>query len=206
MSGGFSASGLITGIDSNTLIQQLIQIERQPILRIQRQILAYEAQQEAIRDLRTQLTTLRDKAQDFRFGTIFDQFTTSSTDEGVLTVEAGGSHHDSGTFVINVIQVDSGTVATSSSVLGAAIDPAAVLDSSGISQSITAGNFSINGVSIAIDPATDSLNDIITAINTSSAGVTASYDAGSDKVTTRKFSFSHCSPPRFSMIDGLVRL
>ena len=33
MASGFSVGGLITGLDSNTIITQLIQIERQPITR-----------------------------------------------------------------------------------------------------------------------------------------------------------------------------
>jgi flagellar hook-associated protein 2 len=183
MSGGFSASGLITGIDSASIIKQLLQIERQPEIRIKKQIAAFEKQRDAIRDLRTQLTTLRDKAQDFQFGDIFDKFTTNSTNTGVLTVSAGGSNPASGSFLVDVLQVASATVATSSASLGAAIDPAVSLDSSGLSQTITAGDFSINGVTIAVDPSTDSLNTVISAINASGAGVTASYDAVTDKVT-----------------------
>ncbi|MCS6803390.1 MAG: flagellar filament capping protein FliD [Chloroflexota bacterium] len=46
----------------------------------------------------------------------------------------------------------------------------------------TAGSFTINGVTIAYDPAVDSLNTVISRINASAAGVTASYDPVSDRV------------------------
>lgn len=41
---------------------------------------------------------------------------------------------------------------------------------------VTAGDLSVNGVSISIDPAVDSLNDVIARINASGAGVQASVD------------------------------
>ncbi len=48
---------------------------------------------------------------------------------------------------------------------------------------ISTGNFEINGVSISVDVATDSLNDVVASINSSGAGVTASYDPGTNLVT-----------------------
>ena len=45
------------------------------------------------------------------------------------------------------------------------------------------GNFEVNGVSIAVDVGTDSLNDVIARINSSGAGVTASYKESSSLVT-----------------------
>ena len=45
------------------------------------------------------------------------------------------------------------------------------------------GNFEVNGVSIAVDVGADSLNDVIARINSSGAGVTASYNESSNLVT-----------------------
>jgi len=74
-------------------------------------------------------------------------------------------------------------VATSSAVLGQTINTGVALNSSGIASEITAGTFTINGVAFTVDPATDSLDSILADINASSAGVTATYDAGTDKIT-----------------------
>lgn len=48
---------------------------------------------------------------------------------------------------------------------------------------VTAGSFTINGVSISVNPAVDTLQSLITTINASAAGVTASYDAVTNKLT-----------------------
>ncbi len=45
-----------------------------------------------------------------------------------------------------------------------------------------AHTFTVNGFSIAYNTATDSLNDVITRINSSSAGVIARYDTASDSI------------------------
>lgn len=183
MGGGFSAGGLITGIDSASLIRQLLQLERQPILRIQERIDALEEQKDAIGELRTTLLTLRNQIQDFQFGSVFGQFQGISGDDTILTADISGSNPSVGTFSIEVLNLASATVATSSAVIGAAINPAAALDSSGISAAIEAGQFSINGVAFNVDPTTDSLDGIIASINGSAAGVTATYDAASDTLT-----------------------
>ncbi len=182
MAGAFTAGGLITGINTNQIIAQLVEIERQPILRVQAQIRQLEAQQTALRDLRTQLITLRNRAQDFQFSTIFDQFAASVSDEDVLTAEVTGSNPAVGAYSVNVTQLATATVATSSAVLGASINPNVPLDSSGISTQVTAGTFTINGVSFTIDPSTDSLTSILSQITASAAGVNATYNASTDKV------------------------
>lgn len=183
MGGGFSVGGLITGLDSNQIISQLIQIERQPIVRIQQRIQALEQQRTGIRNLRTQLLTLRNRAQDFRFNTIFNQHKATSSDEKILTAAADGQNPVVGSYTVNVTRLASATVATSSGAMGRAIDPDAALNSSGLSTKVTGTKFSINGVQFAFDPETDSLNSILGQINASAAGVTATYDPVTDKVT-----------------------
>ena len=183
MSGMINASGLITGIDSGALIAQLMQLERQPIVRIQERISGLEGQQAAVRSLRTQLQTLRNRLQDFRLSNVFAAFESSSSEESVLTTEISSSAPLTGSFEVDVTQLASSTVAESSAVMGDGIDPNAALDSSGLTAGIEAGTFSVNGVQFTVDPTTDSLNSILATITaTTAAGVTASYDAGTDKV------------------------
>ncbi|MFP4501497.1 MAG: flagellar filament capping protein FliD [Candidatus Hydrogenedentota bacterium] len=183
MSGGFSAGGLISGLDSNTLIQQLMQIERQPILRYQDRIEQLETQQTATRGLRTTLSNLRNTMQDFRLNDAFDQFSAASSEESVLTAEISGSNPVTGSFSLDVTRLASATTAASSAVIGGPIDNTATLDNSGIAADITTGTFSINGVAFNVDPTTDSLDDVMAQINASSAGVTATYDGTADTVT-----------------------
>jgi flagellar hook-associated protein 2 len=183
MGGTFSAGGLITGIDSGALIAQLIQIESQPIFRLEDRISRLETEQTAVRGLRTTLLNLRNTLQDFQFNNIFDAFTSSTSEADVLTSEVSSSNPVSGAFDVNVLKLATATEAESSSFLGATINSAAALDSSGITTEIEAGTFTINGVAFTVDPATDSLDSILSTISSSAAGVTASYDGVTDTVT-----------------------
>jgi len=183
MSGLISAGGLITGLDSGSIIQQLMSLERQPITRAQTRITSLQSQQTAIRELRTQLTTLRNRVQDFRLDNVFDKYLSSTSEESVLTSQVNSPNPVVGSFAVNVTQLASATTAQSSATLGSAINPAATLSSSGISTTIEAGTFTINGVQFNVDPSTDSLNTILSNINSSGAGVTATYDGLTDKVT-----------------------
>lgn len=183
MSGLITAGGLITGLDTNNLIAQLVAIDRQPIARVQQRITALETQRTAVRDLRSQLLTLRNRVQDFRLNNIFNAFNSSSSTPEVLTSTVTSSNPVVGAFAVNVSKLASATTAQSSARMGAAINPAVALNSAGITTPIEGGTFTINGVQFNVDPATDSLDDVLADINGSAAGVTATYNAGTDTVT-----------------------
>jgi len=183
MGGTISAGGLISGLDSNSIIAQLVSLERRPITRLNGQITVLKQQQEAVRSVRTQLQALRNRAQDFRLNQVFNAFTASSSKTEVIAASVTGASPVQGSFAVDVTKLASATVASSSARLGAAINTTAALDSSGINTAIDAGTFSINGVQFTVDPTTQSLDDILNAINASAAGVTATYNATTDAVT-----------------------
>ncbi|SCW58612.1 flagellar hook-associated protein 2 [Paenibacillus tianmuensis] len=72
------------------------------------------------------------------------------------------------------------------------IDPKAVLNTQvgkiqagsifTVDPSNTQGSFTVNGQTITFDTSTDSLNSIITKVNSSNAGVTMSHDSVSDRI------------------------
>lgn len=201
MSGLITAGGLISGLDSNSIIEQLVKLESKPITRLQTQINLLKKQQSAVRTVRTQLLSLRSKTQDFRLNQIFNAFNSDSSDKEIVTSSVTGTNPVLGSFALNVTQLASATSAVSSNKLGGAVNPAAVLNSSGINTAVEAGTFSINGVQFTVDPSTQSLNDVITAINGSSAGVTATYNAGTDTVSIANTVASNTAVINFSAQD-----
>jgi len=87
---------------------------------------------------------------------------------------------------LSILRLSAGEGA--SAVLGTTdgyIDPSTKLSDSGMTAGISAGVFTINDVSIYVDPSKDSLNDVIYKVNNSGANVTMSYDSNTDKVTVR---------------------
>ena len=170
-------------MDTNTLIAQLIQLERQPIFRVQDQIARLEKEKEAISTLRTNLSGLRSLVQDFRFGIDFDQFAVTSSNDTIASAISSGPNPTTGAFLIDVTQLASATVATSNGRIGAAINPNAALAASGVTSDVESGTFSINGTEFNFDFNVSSLNDALNAINGAGIGVTATYDAVTDRVS-----------------------
>ncbi len=183
MGSGFSASGLISGLDSNDIVQQLMQLERRPIMRLENSIGKLEKEKEATNELLDSFRSLRTLAQDFRTNPAFSQFEAASSNEDAVRAEVSGDNPVTGTFAVDVHQLASPTVAKSSATMGASIDTNEPLNDSGIRESINAGQFTINGVEFEVDPDNDTLGDVMQMVNDSGAGVTMSYDADTDRVT-----------------------
>ena len=98
-----------------------------------------------------------------------------------------GSSTDTSNFLQVAELYNNGTdTVTSSSTLGR-INPSTVLNSSNFSTSVTdggagSGSFKINGVSISFDVSADSLENVMDRINSSSAGVIATFDPTNDRL------------------------
>ncbi len=183
MASGFSISGLISGLDTEALIQSLLTLRRQPIIRIQDRISDLQNQREALRSLRTDLLDVFNRAQDLTIGGSFAQIAATSSDESVLTSEVIGSGATSGSFEIDVTQLASATIATSDSFVGKLANSSATLDSAGFSTTPTSGFFTINGVQITVDVTSDTIQDVVDRITASSAGVTATFNSGDETIT-----------------------
>lgn len=116
----------------------------------------------------------------------------SSTDEVSLKSGDGsaivlGADNDTSNFLsaVKLYSNDTDTV-TSSSALGS-LQLSNDLSSANLKTAITgtndgAGSFTINGVSISYNTGTDTLSTLLSTIDNSGAGVTASYDATDGKI------------------------
>ena len=182
MAGQIYFSGLASGLDVDTIITQLLALERVPITRLRNRIQTLEDQREGVQSVRRDLLTLFHRAQDFTLDMVFDQVAAASSDESVLTTELAGGNAVRGSFDIQVTTLASATVGTSSNYLGQVVDPNVALDSAGLSLAPTSGTFTVNGTEITIDVTTDTLNDVLTDIS-SNTNVTATFSATTNKIT-----------------------
>ena len=107
---------------------------------------------------------------------------------GTGAISLGSSADTSNFLAAMKIFQDGTSTPSSSSALGAS-KLSVPLASSGLRTAITAvdgtgnGKFTINGADISYNVNTDSLQAVMTRINSSAAGVTASYDSAADRFT-----------------------
>lgn len=227
-SGRITFGGIASGIDTNSIISQLMAVQRRPIFAvmdradaISSKVNAYNALKSSMSSLLTSAAPLKDAAtfgqrstivgaltadvgkvtatatngaalQNFTFEAVALATSTtaasataigSAIDSGVPLNEAGfGGEVTAGTFSINghTFTIDPATETTyqSGAAIGASFSATAKLDSSGADLLPSSGSIVINGTSVVVDVVNDTLNDIISRINSTVTGVRASYDSG----------------------------
>jgi len=166
--------GLASGLNTKDIISKLLQLEQQPITRLNQRKQDIQKQRDAWKDLGTRLQNLASVLGTLtQRGTIVG-FAVRPSDGNAPFTASARPGAVAGTYSIQIQQLATATTLRSGSALGADIDPAAPLADVNFRSSITAGTFTINGVAITVDPTSDTLNDVIARINASGAGVTAS--------------------------------
>lgn len=156
-------SGMVSGIDTEQLIESLMALERRPIVLMQQKLSRIEEEQAAWRDVNTRLSNLESKVKDLLAAGVFDALKVSSSDETVAVATVTG-RAAAATYTLRV-----NALARSHIVAG-----------SGLAQGFTttAGNLTIKIGTTSTDVAIEAgstLRDVAEAINnTEGIGVRAS--------------------------------
>lgn len=183
VAGDFRISGLASGYDTAQLIEQLIAIERRPVLQMQKRQDRIKARSDAWRDITTRLSNLKSKISSLKLAGTMNAKSASSSDDKLLTAAAEPGAANS-VYKIWVDQLATSTRVTSGRQVGRELDLGVKLSEAGFAITPTVGTFTINGVAIRINADTvmsdgvdnaDS-NSIFGKINHSGAGVTASVE------------------------------
>lgn len=86
-----SFTGLASGMDTASIVAQLIELKRAPIYRLQSQRQGYENQIAALGALKSKLTALQEAARALDTANEFASLTATSANEGIVTVTAGAN-------------------------------------------------------------------------------------------------------------------
>lgn len=170
-------SGLASGLDTQTIMNSLMKIERIPLDQL-------SAQQASVTQAKTQMSSFLSKVTAVRTAAAslsdpagFRSLTASSTDSGVVATVAGGAQP--GSFSVQVMSL-AHEQRTTSNAQSSSTDP--LSQSGSITFQIGAGT----PVTVAVD-SNDSLAAIADSINQSGARITASviYDGSQYRLAIR---------------------
>ena len=101
---GLNIPGVTDQYKTNETVEKLMQIERIPLTREQKQLDEYKAQKDAWREINNQLTSLRDSTKSlYSYENPFNSKLTTSSDENAITAEASRGA-DLQSFKIDVVQ------------------------------------------------------------------------------------------------------
>ncbi|MBN8524986.1 MAG: flagellar filament capping protein FliD [Planctomycetes bacterium] len=160
-----SVSGLSTGIDTKTLLEQLIYADRAPARLMETSKATAQTRLDAVKNMNTRLLALRDAIDDTKLGSQFDarSVTTSNADALTATVQD---------------KALAGSTTLSITALASAHQVASQRETTATTAYYSSGSISIRAAGAAsatsIAVSDYSLNGIATAINGANAGVTAS--------------------------------
>lgn len=183
-----SLSGLASGFDWKSVVDQLIEVERVPQNRLRTEQGTNSQELAVLADFETGLGQLQEIAKGLNESSLYTRRSASlgNEDANWSVTAADGTSVGNTTFAVE--QVASRTRLAGASNVGSSISPYS--DVSGLLISnlrmgtdITEGRFHVNGQAVDVET-TDTLQDIFDKIATATNGqVTANYDQGTDRIT-----------------------
>jgi flagellar hook-associated protein 2 len=180
-------SGLASGFDWQSLVTQLIAVERQPETQLQTQQATFQNENSIYGNISTQLKTLNTDITALNDPTLFNSRLANVSDPTVATATADDTAA-LGTYTFNITQMGSAAVQQGTTDGGKALSATSdvsglVLSSAGLTNPVTAGTFTVDGKTITI-ATSDTLQSVFDQINSATGGnVSGSYDPTTDAVS-----------------------
>ncbi len=180
-------SGLASGFDWHSLIDQLSQAERVPEQRLQESQSVLQRRKAAYSNVAAALTALKTRVDALKDAQLFSARLTQVGDDSILTASAAPTAA-LGTYTFNFTQLATTSVQRGVSDAGARLNATndvsgLVLSNAGLAASVTAGTLTVNGKQVTV-ATSDTLQQVLDKISTATGGaVTGSYDSASDKIT-----------------------
>ncbi|MGH1489492.1 MAG: flagellar filament capping protein FliD [Acidimicrobiales bacterium] len=150
--------GLSSGLDTTSIINQLMQLERRPQVALTQRRDQETAARAELTEIRTEVSALRNLAADLRLSSGFDRLTASSSNEEAVSVQAT-SASTTGSYSFQVTSVASAASVYSTAVYASADDSIgapgpSVFNSSGYTSlgfsSVTGTGFADGAISFAV--------------------------------------------------------
>ena len=184
-------SGLASGFDWRTLVNQLADVERTPQKRLRAEQSTLQNRNNAFGSIKTQLNVLKNRLDALSSNEVLQARKATVSDASVLTASAAPGVA-SGTYVFDITQLATASKTVGASGIGANLYPSnnvstGTLESKGFNPPITAGTITVDGAQITIDPTVDTLQDVFDRIDAATNNkIQGSYSATNDTIRLRR--------------------
>lgn len=169
----FQLSGIASGIDSKSMVEQLMALERQPILKLRTRQERYKSTNSAYQNIKALMAGLASKVESLAKIQSASTRTVSSSDSNYLRVTST-SDAPMGTYTVKVKQLATTTSLSSGASGGSPVVTSAPLTSlkPASGTTIKLGTFTLGGATFTIKKTDATLDDVLAAINAASDGST----------------------------------
>lgn len=183
---GMQLTGLASGMNWSTIIQELAQAERAPETQWQQQQSTLTQQNNAFGTISSYLNNLKTDVTKLQDPTLYNATSVATSDSTIATATTS-TGAATGSYTFNISQLATAAQITGTSNISQHLvpdgNPADVtLGTAGFSTPITAGTFTINGAQVTVSTS-DSLQQVFDNIATATSNaVTASYNSTTDEI------------------------
>jgi flagellar hook-associated protein 2 len=162
--------GLVSGMKTTDIIDKLMSIERQPLKSYSRQKSKVQAKDAAYQAIRAKVVAFQSSLNTLMQASSINVKSASVTPpSGTNAIISASATADavSGTYQVAVTQLATASTLATSKPMSKGVSSSAVLSSAGFTLAPTSGTFTVNGVSITVNPATDTLTTLVNKIKDS---------------------------------------
>ena len=174
-----NVSGLVSGFDWKSMVDQLTNVERSPQRRMRTEQHKISRQNAAYTSLKSELSTLKSKAESLKSTDLYDSRNVTSSDSHLTATATAGT--SSGDYRFEIYQMATSAKQLGASDVGAAVSTSAAISASGLAIPVTAGTVTVQGKQVTV-ATSDSLTTTLAAIKTAVGG-SFDYSISGDKVT-----------------------
>ena len=174
-------SGLASGFDWKSVVDQLVEVERAPQRRARQEQLEVSEKNRILGLIKDELGSLQSKSKVLKDSDLYQSRNASVSDTsiGSASVSAGAAL---GTYNFELFQKATTGVQKGGADAGKSVDTTAALASNGFGVGITTGTFTINDEVITVEK-DDTLSTIFTKVTTADSDLSISYNSSTDKIT-----------------------
>jgi flagellar hook-associated protein 2 len=193
--GSISSAGLGSGLDVNSIVTQLMAVERRPLAQLQSAATGLKAQVSTFGKVQSYFSALQDKSNALISSTLWNGTTATSGDTSAVTVStsASGAAAAAGSYAVNVQSLASAQTVTAAALpsSSATLNQGTLAIEIGSWTGTPTSGFTAkpggSPVVVTIGPGETSLSSIRDKINAAGAGVTASIvnDASGARLSLR---------------------
>ena len=184
-------SGLASGFDWRTLVNQLADVERSPQKRLRAEQGTLFNRNNAFGSIKTQLSVLKNRTDNLSSNDVLQARKATVSDSTILSATASAGTA-SGTYAFNVTQLataskTAGALGVGANLYSSTNVSSGTLASKGFNPPISAGTITVDGKQITIDPTVDTLKDVFDRIDAATtSNIKGSYDATTDTITLKR--------------------
>ncbi|MFJ7825259.1 flagellar hook-associated protein 2 [Psychrobacillus sp. NPDC096623] len=185
---GLRIGGLASGMDIDSIVEKLMTAERIPLDKLNQKKTTTEWQRDAYRSINTKLKTFDTYLfENFSLSSNFNKKTVTSTNSNLVSATATSSASGNLSLEgVSQLATAARAVGASTSAMGSTKMSDLNIADTSISLKAIKADGSLAGTATKIDiKATDTVNQVISKINSSNAGVTALFENGRLSITAK---------------------